>query len=334
VIRWLVLCLALACAAPSGMPEEPSKPARPHRTTSQVSVPPDVKQVRLGLTPYLRREDLLRDTEPFRAWMQERLGVPVTLSVATTYDGLSEMLAKNEVDLAAFSPYGYLRAQQGGIGLRPLVTVIADGSARAAGYLVVREDSTARTVEDLKGMRVAFVDPASTSGWLLSSALLLKRGVNPSRDLRAAAFLGSHDAVLDAVAAGTYDAGAVYQGALAAWSSRNTASVHRFRIVGKTGRMPRDVYCLRKDAPEGLADALLSLLADFSTLHPDGRKVLVPMSVNGFVRVEDEAFDELREVDRLVREQVHSLPTAPAVQPGAPAPTTDPATGAVPQPPP
>jgi phosphate/phosphite/phosphonate ABC transporter binding protein len=307
--RWLLLVLAIGCAAPTPEGDTPAH-ARPHRPTTQVSMPPEVRRVRLGLTPYLRPQDLLRDTEPFRAWMQDRLGVPVSMTVAANYDGLGQMLARGEIDLAAFSPYGYLRAQQGGIGLRPLVTVIADGSARSAGYVVVRDDSPVRTVEELKGARVAFVDPASTSGWLMSSALLLKKGVHPSKDLGGAAFLGSHDAVLDAVLAGTFDAGAVYQGALAMWGSRNTASVHRFRIVGKTSRMPRDVYCVRKDAPEGLADALLALLADFSTLHPDGRTVLDPMSVNGFVRVDDSAFDELREVDQLVREQVQTLPAA------------------------
>ena len=102
---------APSLAAPGAMPE--------------VRLPAEVTQVRFALTPYLTPESLLRQHEGFRAWLERRLHVPVQLVVADSYDGLAAMMERHEADVAAFSPYAYVRAQHEGTRFRPIVSIIA-----------------------------------------------------------------------------------------------------------------------------------------------------------------------------------------------------------------
>jgi phosphonate transport system substrate-binding protein len=324
MMRVLLVAALLAGCRATPTADEPAPPLAAPDAMPEVRLPAEVTELRFALTPYLTPESLIRQHEGFRAWLEKRLHVPVKLVVADSYDGLAAMMERHEADLAAFSPYAYVRAQHDGTRFRPIVSIIAEGSARAAGYVVVRQDSPVSRLDDLRDKRVAFVDPASTAGWLMPTALLLKRGMVPGRDLTAA-FLGTHDAVLQAVHDGRYHAGAVYQGALDAFARKTGVSRHAFRIVGKTDRMPRDVYCVRNDAPEALADALNTLLTSFSTLRPEGQDVLGPMDINGFVAASEDAFDVVREADRMVRQVPLPAQAQPVPAPGATTEATAPA---------
>ena len=140
--------------------------------------------------------------------------------------------------------------------LRCLAQSIFEGSATTTGYIVVRDDSTIRTVDQLKGSQFAFVDPSATAGYLYAAKSLRDNGLDPKRDFATVDFLGNHEAVLLAIFEGRVDAGAAYQGAFHALQASKGIDPLSFRVIAKTQRMPNDVLCVLASAPRELADAI------------------------------------------------------------------------------
>ena len=69
-------------------------------------------------------------------------------------------------------------------------------------------------VEELRGRTIAFVDPASSSGYIYPMVLLIRRGLVRDRDpktfFKDALFAGTHEAALRALLQGRVDAAASF----------------------------------------------------------------------------------------------------------------------------
>jgi phosphonate transport system substrate-binding protein len=74
---------------------------------------------------------------------------------------------------------------------------------------IARADSGIKKIEDAKGKRMAFVDPASTSGFLFPAAYLKKRGIDYNTFFAQYVFAGSHDGAVRAIYNGDEDVAAV-----------------------------------------------------------------------------------------------------------------------------
>ncbi len=134
--------------------------------------------------------------------------VIINLQVASSYQKGVAALVTGEVDFARFGPASYIIAKS----QDPRISIIAieskNGSKIFNGVICVRMDSTITRVEDLKGKNFAFGDPQSTIGRYLSQAYLYEYGVT-ANELSSYEYLGRHDRVGSAVAAGKFDAGAL-----------------------------------------------------------------------------------------------------------------------------
>ncbi len=249
--------------------------------------------LRIGLVPYINPAELKAAHANLTAYLHDRLKVPIELVMGDNYDDVAARMERGEIDLAEYSPYAYVRAERH-LKLRPLVTAISDGSETAAGYIVVRQDSPRKTLDDLKGASFGFVDPASTSGYLYPMKLLKDRGLDPSTLFSRTEFLGNHEAVLLAVLSGKVDAGATYQGSMAALRRSKGVDPLSFRVIAKTPRTPRDLFCVRADFSPHVADELVTALTALSARTARGREVLTPLSINGFYPSDDHLYDGVR----------------------------------------
>ncbi len=269
-------------------------PPKATPTAPFVFTPPaGFTRLRIGLVPYADPAALKAAHGPLVAWLSAQLKVPIELVMGDNYDDAALKLERGEVDLVEFSPYAYVRAEKR-IKLRPLVSVIADGSETAAGYIFVRSDSPRRSIEDLQGASFGFVDPASTSGYLYPMKVFRDRGLNPKTFFGRTEFLGNHEKVLLAVYEGRIDAGATYQGSLASLKRSKNIDPLNFRIIAKTPRTPRDLFCVRSDFPIELSDALKKVLLGLSARDQKGRDLLAPLNMNGFFPANDRLYDGVR----------------------------------------
>ncbi|MFP4155186.1 MAG: HD domain-containing phosphohydrolase [Halothiobacillaceae bacterium] len=127
--------------------------------------------------------------------------------------------------LYAATPVVTLRTR---IGNGPAVSVFG-------GTLITRADRRdIHGLEDLVGQRFAAVDQQSFGGWQVGWRALQEAGIDPERDLSELVFLGTHDAVVDAVATGMVDAGIARTGTLEQMAREGTISLQSFHILNPT----------------------------------------------------------------------------------------------------
>jgi len=160
----------------------------------------------IGLLPTESAPTVIRLNEPLRAYLQNRLGLPVELVVGADYAATSEALRFGRLDIAYLGPVTYI-LQSRRAKLEPFARPshpVVGPTFQAA--VIVPATSPAKTLADLRGKEIAFGDPASTSGTWVPRYQLLEAGLVAKRDYTLRV-LGAHDAVALAVANGRVDAG-------------------------------------------------------------------------------------------------------------------------------
>lgn len=138
----------------------------------------------------------------------EDTGFYVKGAVPTSYIAVVEAFGTNKADFATLTTFSYILAKDiKKYNLEASLLVIrGDGEKSYKGQIIARADSGINSLQDLKGKKFAYTDPASTSGFILPSKLLEHEGV----DLGETVFAQKHDNVVTMVYQKQVDAGATY----------------------------------------------------------------------------------------------------------------------------
>ena len=92
-----------------------------------------------------------------------------------------------------------------------LTTVQTDGSTGYYSIMVARADSGIKTLADMKGKKLGFADPDSTSGYLIPVTSLPKDiGAEVKDYFASTGFGGGHEQLVLEVLKGTFDAGTTF----------------------------------------------------------------------------------------------------------------------------
>lgn len=171
--------------------------------------PEEPEPFRIAAIPTEDAREQLIHLQPLADYLSGELGVPVEFIVTTDYTASIEALRAGHVEMAWLGPFSYVLASEL-VEVRPIVGGIREdtGDVFYNSIIVVRRDAGIDTVEDLPGHSFAFVDPASTSGYLVPLAMLLEAGIDPERDFAQVVYAGSHTAVELAVGNGRVEAAA------------------------------------------------------------------------------------------------------------------------------
>jgi len=255
----------------------------------------------LALTPSRDPTALQEAGDAFVRAVTRLSGVPMRARVASDYAGVVEALRHRHVDLAFVHPVGYVLANREA-GCQILVRDIWQGRVEYTARFYVRKDSGIHRLEDLRGKTVAFVDPASSSGYIYPMVLLVQRGLVRDRDpktfFKEALFAGAHDAALNALVQGRVDAAASFDKAPELYL-KDPAQVARLGFVGETPPIPEAGICARPGLPaETLARVKKALLAMKGPEHAAVLKDIY--NIDGFVEAADADYQPVRDAVSLM----------------------------------
>ncbi|MGA1601844.1 MAG: PhnD/SsuA/transferrin family substrate-binding protein, partial [Prochlorothrix sp.] len=131
-------------------------------TTTENVVP--LTELTVALIP--DRADKAEDNslEDFETYLEERLGLPVTMQVTEDYDMAVDLLVTRSVAAAYLGPFTYVQARAKNPKVEPIVAHIEASTGRPwyTSVIVVRADSDLTRVQDLIGQRFGFVSQSST----------------------------------------------------------------------------------------------------------------------------------------------------------------------------
>ncbi|HHV18169.1 MAG TPA: phosphate/phosphite/phosphonate ABC transporter substrate-binding protein [Thermoanaerobacterales bacterium] len=224
----------------------------------------------------------------------KKVGLIPRVLVATDYDALSNSLIDGIVDVGWFSPLAYVNARNKAPVI-PMATPMVNGAPNYLGFIITTSGSGITNLKDVKGERMAFVDPKSASGYAYPRLLLRKVGVDPEKDLQEQAFLGTHSNVVEAVLSGSVKVGATYSEAIDDARHRGL-DVDKFIYLAQTDPIPKDCIAVRPDLDQNI---VLKLERAFMEYKDRGiGKERESSTINGFVAANDENYDIIREVVR------------------------------------
>lgn len=253
------------------------------------------RPLRLGRIPHISQETTREENAPLAKYLTEQLGRPIEVAVPKDYETTIAQLERGEIDVAILAPLSYVVAKKRMPNLVLIAQLVADGGVQFLSYIVTAADGPLTSLAELKGKRFAFVDKRSTTGYLLPLDLLMNAGIDPAQDFKKVEFGGSHPGVVDLVLAHKADAGAIASTTFGQMRDANLKE--RLRIVAKSDPVPFDAVVARHELPPEFIEKLRATLLALSSRTEEGRSVLAVVTTNnGFVTVDDTAYDGVRRV--------------------------------------
>jgi phosphonate transport system substrate-binding protein len=249
----------------------------------------------LVLTPSQKPTDLLATGDEFARVLTKLSGIPVRVTVASDYAAVIEALRNHTADLAFVHPVGYVLASR-----EAKATIVVrnlwHGKSSFTSRIYVRKESGLKTLEDLRGKTMAFIDPASSSGYTYPMVLLIQRGLVKDRDpktfFREVLFAGAHDAGIRALLNGHVDALASFDMAREQYL---TDPVERERIIyiAETPEIPEAGIAARAGLePATFAKVREALLQIRAPAYAALLRRLY--EIDGFAPAEDRDYDPVR----------------------------------------
>ncbi len=213
--------------------------------------------LRVGLIPNQSPDKVKAQYEPFRAYLSEKLGMPVELFVGPDYTAVVEAMANDKLDLAYFGGLTYVQAKKRA-GVYPIVTEI-DRQTKTTKYhsqIIVPANSPVKKVEELKGKVFAFGDINSTSGSLYPRIMLDKAGIKVPEDLKQVIYTGAHDATAAAVQNGTVDAGGIEGRILDKLIKQGKADKSKIRVLAESEPVEGYPWVVRAGLDKALVEQI------------------------------------------------------------------------------
>lgn len=207
--------------------------------------------------------------EEFSRAMEEALGIKVKEMEGTEYSVGIEGMASGNIDVMLVSPMSYYQAKERANAQLLVSTPMA--SEYYTAFITQADNEEINTLEDLKGKTFAFVDQASSSGYMYPKAKLVnKLSLDP--DLLensgyffdTVAFAGQHPSVATGVAMGDYDAGAVAASVIDQMVQAGALEDGKLKVIDRTDTIPNPAYVVRGDLPESLKAKLKEFFLNYS----------------------------------------------------------------------
>jgi phosphonate transport system substrate-binding protein len=253
------------------------------------------ERLHLVLTPSQKPTDLLATGEEFGRVLGTLVGIPVRVTVASDYAAVIEALRNHTADLAFVHPGGYVLASREAKAVI-VVKNLWHGKSTFTSRIYVRRESGIKTVEELRGKTMAFVDPASSSGYIYPMVLLIQRGLVTNRDpksfFKEVVFSGAHDASMRALLNGHVDAIASFDMAREQYL-KDPAERERLVVVAETPAIPEAGIAARDGLdPATVAKVRAALLQIRAPAHAALLKRLY--EIDGFDLADDREYDPVR----------------------------------------
>ncbi|MDP4030060.1 MAG: PhnD/SsuA/transferrin family substrate-binding protein [Gallionella sp.] len=260
--------------------------------TDQPAKPP----IRIGLTPVFLDYQATFINE-WRNYLQQHLAQPVVFVQRGNYREIVDLLREGKLDFAWLCGYPYVRNKK---SFRLVAVPLYQGEPLYQSYLIVpSSDKQTQSLSDLHWKNFAFSDPDSNSGHLYTEYLLSKLGKTPSAFFSKTFFTWSHRKVIDAVASGLAQGGAVDGYVWDTLALSHPEMTSKTRIVSKSPQFGHPPFvagaATSKQDIATMQQVLLHMAHD-----EEGVRLLNKLNLDGFVYGNDSLFDSIEEMSRFV----------------------------------
>ncbi|MGE5239979.1 MAG: phosphate/phosphite/phosphonate ABC transporter substrate-binding protein [Chloroflexota bacterium] len=249
------------------------------------------KPLLIGLPPEYKIFDQVARYQPLADYLSARIGRKIVVAALPRYGNIIDDFASMQMDGAFFGSFAYVLAchkMRLEVLARP---ESADGISTYHGLIFVKKNSGIRYAKDMRGKRFAFVDKATTAGYLLPLEYFKKAEIKDYRRyLKENYFAGSHEDAIYDVLNGKADIGAAKNTVFDKLAKTDKRIKSELTIIERSPDVPENALAVRKDLDPALKNRLREALL---TMHddPEGRKVLEDFGARKFIATADNDYE-------------------------------------------
>ncbi|SEG86227.1 phosphate/phosphite/phosphonate ABC transporter substrate-binding protein [Marinobacterium lutimaris] len=230
--------------------------------------PQDSVSISLATYPFGDAASIHQAFSPLAQYLETRLGVRVNLIVTRDYAELARRLDEGTVDLAWIGSANYVstfdseRRPQYIATYRERSKESGEVHAFYRAVILALASSGYSGLADLQGKRFGFTDPDSTSGHVYPRMMLEQQQIDPERFFSDTYFLGTHRSVIEALLAGSIQAGAVSDGTYYTAMAEHPGEL---QVLAWSDPIPLDAIVAAFDLSSETVDQVRQALLDIGT---------------------------------------------------------------------
>lgn len=256
--------------------------------------------IKLFFVPSVDANVIDANSKDIKAILEETTPYKFTINVPQSFIAVVEAFGSKKADIAAMNTFGYIVANEK-YGAEAKLTVIRFGSPSYKAQIIARAKDNVKDLKDLSGKKFAFVDPASTSGFLLPMKLFKDNGIK----LGETVFAMKHDNVVSMIYQGQVDAGATFysppeegeiQDARRLVKTQYPDVESKITIVKLTEEIPNDPIVFRKDMPEEMKTKIANAFLEMSKTERGKAAMKAIYGVTEMKPATDADYDAVRQM--------------------------------------
>lgn len=230
--------------------------------------------------------------------MTEYLGIPVEVVICDDYNAVIETMRNNNAQIASFGPFSYIIANERSNAEAVVVTAKDEKSAFYNSLLVTHTDTGIKTIDDIRGKSMSFVDPASTSGNLVPRATIVRElKVKPedidTKVFSSVQFAGNHQNSFMAAANKSVEVAAVQISTYEKAIKEGLVEEEDIHVITKSDPIPSSPISIYGGLPEELKEKLRTF---FVTYDNDEYFTLSGQEGKRFIPIQDSNYDGIRDI--------------------------------------
>ena len=190
-------------------------------------------------------DDITKDYAPVFNGITKHYGIHFDLKAGSSYAAVVEGMCNNQADIAWYGASSYGEANEK-CGVDLLAVDVKKGDSVYYSGIFTAKGNGIKSLKDLKGKRIAFGSPSSTSSFNFPVAMLIAAGLDPVKDFKKVVIAGSHSASLAALAEGRVDAAAASYNSFGKAVKKGALDAKKFRPLAKSQPIPNPPLAMNK----------------------------------------------------------------------------------------
>jgi phosphonate transport system substrate-binding protein len=246
----------------------------------------------MSFVPSGDTEEIIAGGNEIADMITEKTDLEIIANVGTDYTAVREAMGAGKAHIGWLNTFNYiLAAEKYGVDVG-LVTS-RYGATYYTGQIIVRADSGIASLDGLKGKVMCWVEPSSTSGYIIPRIMLMANGIQDS-DFAQTVEAGSHNNVVAAVYNGDCDAGATYSDARSSIEEDYPDVKDVVAVLATTTEIPNDNVAFVKDMDEEVRAQIIAALLEIAQSEEGIAALGEVYSIEGLEVADDSFYDEFR----------------------------------------
>lgn len=247
----------------------------------------------MSFVPSGDTQDIIVSGDQLAEMISERTGLVIEANVGTDFAAVREAMGAEQAHIGWLNTFNYILANET-YGVDVALVTERFGLTYYNGQINVNADAGIEEISDLAGKVMCWVDPNSTSGYIIPRITLAANGVDPDTDLAEQVEAGSHNNVIIQVYNGDCDAGATFVDARSAVEEEYPDVNEKVLVLATTTDIPNDSVAFIPGFPEDMRQQIVDALLDIATTEEGQEALNTLYSIEGLQEADDSFYDAFR----------------------------------------